>query len=160
MMTTPSSKNVWVLRVLADSDLCCKENALPNDSYESVQHTIPDLWTTLGKRVDKDLTSETRPSFTVIGLGQISPFTYCKFLTLFSWLPELTSADALESTVAPKSSTGSHIVVFGMPPSWSYAVDVSKQNKENVVAGMANLSIADDGGSRTLTNSSNKPNGE
>ena len=72
----------------------------------------------------------------------------------------ITSADALESTVAPKSSTGSHIVVFRMLPSWSYAVDVSKQNKENVVAGMANLSIADDGGSRTLTNSSNKPNGE
>ena len=37
---------------------------------------------------------------------------------------------------------------------------VSKGNKENVVAGMANLSIADDVGSKKLAGGSNKPNGE
>jgi len=47
-----------------------------------------------------------------------------------------------------------------MPPSWSYAVEVSKGNKENVVTGMANLSITDDEGSRKLAGGSNKPNGE
>jgi hypothetical protein len=47
-----------------------------------------------------------------------------------------------------------------MPPSWSNIVEVSEGNKENVVTGMANLSIADDEGSRKLTGGSNKPNGE
>jgi len=47
-----------------------------------------------------------------------------------------------------------------MPSSWSYAVEVSKGNKENVVAGMANLSITDDVGSKKLAGGSNKPNGE
>jgi hypothetical protein len=41
---------------------------------------------------------------------------------------------------------------------WSYDVAISKGNKENVVVGMANLSIMDHKGSRTLTYSSNKPN--
>jgi len=47
-----------------------------------------------------------------------------------------------------------------MPPSWSYVVEVSKENKENVVTGMANLSITDDEGSKKLAGGSNKPNGE
>jgi hypothetical protein len=47
-----------------------------------------------------------------------------------------------------------------MPPSWSNIVEVLEGNKENVVTGMANLSIADDEGSRKLTGGSNKPNGE
>jgi hypothetical protein len=39
-------------------------------------------------------------------------------------------------------------------------MEVSKGNKENVVTGMANLSITDDEGSRKLTGGLNKPNGE
>jgi len=37
---------------------------------------------------------------------------------------------------------------------------VSKGSKENVATGMANLSIADDEGSRKLTGGSNKSNGD
>ena len=47
-----------------------------------------------------------------------------------------------------------------MPLSWSYVVKVSEGNKENVVTGMANLSITNDEGSTKLTGGSNKPNGE
>jgi hypothetical protein len=47
-----------------------------------------------------------------------------------------------------------------MLSSWWYAVDVSKGNKENVVTGMASLSIMDDMGSKKLAGGLNEPNGE
>jgi hypothetical protein len=62
-------------------------------------------------------------------------------------------------TLTLKNLQETYIVLFAMPSSWLY-VGVSKGNKENVVAGMANLSITDDEGSRKLTGGSNKPNGE
>jgi hypothetical protein len=53
-----------------------------------------------------------------------------------------------------------YFILFRMPSSWLYAVAVSKGNKENVVVGMANLSIMDDVGSKKLAGGSNKPNGK
>jgi hypothetical protein len=83
---------------------------------------------------------------------------------LFSWLPEadlakLNPAKTTFPALTLKNQQESYIVLFGMPSSWSY-VGVSKGNKENVVAGMANLSITDDEVTGKLTGGSNKPNGE
>ena len=52
-----------------------------------------------------------------------------------------------------------YIVLLGMPSSWSYA-GISKGNKENVVAAMANLSIEDNETNTKGTGGSNKPKGE
>jgi len=68
----------------------------------------------------------------------------------------LNPAETTFSALTPKNPQD-YIVLFGMPSSWSY-IGVSKGNKENVVAGMANLSITDDEGSRNLSGGSNKPN--
>ena len=74
-------------------------------------------------------------------------------------LAKLKPAETTFPTLTLKNPQESYIVLFGMPSSWSY-VGVSKGNKENVVTGMADLSIADDEGSRKLTGGPNKPNGE
>jgi hypothetical protein len=63
-------------------------------------------------------------------------------------------------SLTPKIPTETSIILFGMLASWSYVVDVSKGNKENVVMRMANLLITDEEGSRRLTGGSNKPNGK
>jgi hypothetical protein len=83
---------------------------------------------------------------------------------LFSWLPEadlakLKPAETTFSTLSLQNPQETYIVLYAMPPSWSY-LGLSKGNKENVVAGMANLSITDDEGGKKLTGGSNKPNGE
>jgi hypothetical protein len=84
---------------------------------------------------------------------------------LFSWLPEadlakLKPAETTFSTLSLQNPQETYIVLYAMPPSWSY-LGLSKGNKENVVvAGMANLSITDNEGSKKLTGGSNKPNGE
>jgi hypothetical protein len=62
--------------------------------------------------------------------------------------------------LAPKNLTDTYFILFRMLPSWSNVVEVSEGNKDNIVMGMANLSIIDDEGSRKLTGGSNKPNGE
>jgi hypothetical protein len=51
-------------------------------------------------------------------------------------------------------------VAFGMPNQWSYVGGLSKQNKENVVTGMANLSMNENQGREKLAGSMHKPNGE
>ena len=72
---------------------------------------------------------------------------------------ELGAGETTFPALTLKNPQDTYIVLFGMPSSWSY-VGVSKGNKENVVVGMANLSITDDEGSRKLAGGSNKPNGE
>jgi hypothetical protein len=64
------------------------------------------------------------------------------------------------SALTPKNPMDTYFILFRMLPSWSNVVEVSEGNKENIVMGMANLSITDDEGSRKLTGGSNKPNGE
>jgi hypothetical protein len=63
------------------------------------------------------------------------------------------------SALPVKNPRNKYIVLFVMPPQWSYT-GVSKGNKENIEVGMANISITDDESSRKLTGGSNKPSGE
>lgn len=51
-------------------------------------------------------------------------------------------------------------MAFGMPNQWSYVGELSKQNKENVVTGIANLLINENQGREKLAGSLHKPNGE
>ena len=72
-------------------------------------------------------------------------------------LAKLVPTETTFSALTLKNLQEVYIILFGMPPSWLY-VGVSKGNKENVVTGMANLSITDDKQSRKLTGGSK--NGE
>jgi hypothetical protein len=70
------------------------------------------------------------------------------------------SRDFLHSDSEIQNPEEKYFVLYTMPSSWSY-LGLSKGNKENVVvAGMANLSITDNEGSKKLTGGSNEPNGE
>jgi hypothetical protein len=163
-MTTPSHGTVEVLGVLVDSALLCLRHV---SNKETVHKSVKCLWKTLGERVDKNFMPETtRPSHTQILLGEIRPFTHFKILTGSHGyrLPETRELDNPPnlnfSALTPKSPVGTSTILFGTLSSWSYFGEVSKQNKENVVMGMANLSITNDEGSGKLTSGSNEPEGE
>jgi hypothetical protein len=85
------------------------------------------------------------------------------FQTL-DWFPDADLVNPAETTLSAltlKNPQVEYIVLFGMPSSWSFS-GFPIGNKENVVAGMANLSITNDEGSKKLNQAggSNKPNGE
>lgn len=73
---------------------------------------------------------------------------------------QLSPAETTFPALTHQDPHQEYYILFGMPPSWTSCVEVSKGNKENLVAGMANMSITDDEGSRKSTGGSNKPNGE
>ena len=163
-MTTPSASSctVEVVGVLVDQAFLCHQTF---SSSKTVNEVIQGIWRTVN---DKNPTLELpSPSVIQVALGMVGPFTPFKLLTCFSWLPEADLVNPEESpettlpTLTLKNPQGEYIVLFGMPSSWSYRFPIG--NKENVVAGMANLSITDDEGSKKLNQAggSNKPiNGE
>jgi len=67
--------------------------------------------------------------------------------------------EATFRALTAKEPQETYVVLFGMPSSWSSA-GVSKGNKENVVTGMANLSIEDSEGNKKVASGSNKVKGE
>jgi hypothetical protein len=154
-MTTPSSDTVKVLGVLVDPAFLCQQT-IPSSA--TVHGTMQSLWTTFNERVHENPTSEiSKPSIIQVLLREIGPFTPFKVLTLFSWSPaaDLANLNRTETTfptMTLENPAGSYIIMFGMPSSWSH---IASSNKENVVAGMANLSMTDDGGSRKLAGGSN-----
>jgi hypothetical protein len=160
-MTTPSASSsaVKVFGVLVDQAFLCHQTF---SSSETVHEVIQGLWRTVN---DKNPTPELPPpSIIQVALGMVGPFTFFKLLTCFSWLPDADLVNPAETTLSAltlKNPQVEYIVLFGMPSSWSFA-GFPIGNKENVVAGMANLSITDDEGSKKLNQAggSNKPNGE
>ena len=163
---TTSSESVTVLGVLLDLTLSCGECVEPG---QTVHETVKSLWSTLVNQVDKDFKPETTdlPSATQVFLGEINPFVDFKILMLNALSPESNLTDASQSTfpaLATANLTKMYLVMFGMPNSWSYydsyIGEVLKRNKENVVAGMANLSLNDDERSGKLAGGSKKQNGE
>lgn len=162
-MTTPSasSSTVKVFGVLVDQAFLCHQTF---SSSETVDEVIQGLWRTFNDS-DKNSTPKLpRPSVIQAALGMFGPFTPFKLLTCFSWLPaaDLANPATTLSTLTLKNPQVEYIVLFGMPSSWSFS-GFPIGNKENVVAGMANLSITDDEGSKKIKNQaggSNKPNGE
>ena len=60
--------------------------------------------------------------------------------------------------LSAKEPQETYVVLFGMPSSWPSVV--SKGNKENVVTGMAKLSIEDSEGNKKVASGSNKVKGE
>jgi hypothetical protein len=119
-------------------------------SSQTVHEAVETIWRSIGERVDEDFTPETtKPLAPLVLSGEIDPLRQRS--ELFS--PEsglVQPATTSFSAFSPKNPTYTYFIPFGMPSSWSYAVEVSKGNKENGVTGLANLSITDDVGSKKL----------
>jgi hypothetical protein len=158
-----NEKVITVLGVLIDPALSCGMTVEHGES--TVHNIVKSLWATLVNQLNKDSTSEIAdcPAGTDIFSGEIdssAAFIDRPDREIISGLKLTDPTNSTLDSLATASSTETYLVAFMMPNQWAYVGELSKQNKENLVTGMTNLSINENQGRGKLAASLHKLNGE
>jgi len=145
LMTSLSSKLVEVIGILLDPELTL---AVHVSQDEKVDKVVSNLLPAIVNRVydNFELDSSARAESVEVFLREFD--LVVGFNPLISSLSESHSDDTRQSTFAALTTPSQperYLVMFGMQKPWSCIGELSERNKENVVMGMANLTIKDDG---------------